>query len=102
MRNLRNIRTDKRIKGQGMVEYIIIVALIAISAIAAFTFFGDVVRGQVGTMASELGGKEATASSAVVTAKAALADTQGATDSSLADYSQKQGAKKAAAASSSN
>ncbi len=31
-------------KGQGMTEYIIIVALIAIAAIGAFTMFGDVVR----------------------------------------------------------
>jgi Flp pilus assembly pilin Flp len=75
-----------------MVEYIIIVALIAISAIAAFTFFGDVVRGQVGTMASELGGKKATASQEAVTARAAKADTQGAVKSTLKDYSTKQGA----------
>ena len=44
--------------GQGMTEYIIIVALIAIAAIAAYSFFGDTVRGQVGNMAAELGGQE--------------------------------------------
>jgi Flp pilus assembly pilin Flp len=75
-----------------MVEYIIIVALIAISAIAAFTFFGDVVRGQVGTMASELGGNAATASQAAVSERAGQADTQGAVKSTLKDYSTKQGA----------
>jgi len=42
--------------GQGMTEYIIIVALIAIAAIAAYSFFGDTVRQQVGNMAAELGG----------------------------------------------
>ena len=41
--------------GQGMTEYIIIVALIAIAAIAAYSFFGDTVRQQVGNMAAELG-----------------------------------------------
>lgn len=42
--------------GQGMTEYIIIVALIAIAAIAAYGFFGDTLRSQVGGMASELSG----------------------------------------------
>ena len=50
--------TSTRLKqlGQGMTEYIIIVALIAIVAIAVFNIFGDTVRGQVGDMAAELGG----------------------------------------------
>ncbi|HKK16475.1 MAG TPA: hypothetical protein VJ981_07185 [Gammaproteobacteria bacterium] len=42
--------------GQGMTEYIIIVALIAIAAIAVYTLFGDIVREQVGGMAAELAG----------------------------------------------
>lgn len=48
----------KKQLGQGMTEYIIIVALIAIAAIAVYNIFGDQVRGQVGNMASELGGKK--------------------------------------------
>lgn len=44
--------------GQGMTEYIIIVALIAIVAITVFNIFGDTVRGQVGNMAAELGGQD--------------------------------------------
>lgn len=46
--------------GQGMTEYIIIVALIAIAAIAVYSFFGDTVRGQVGAMTNELAGKDGT------------------------------------------
>ena len=46
--------------GQGMTEYIIIVALVAVAAIAVYNMFGDTVRGQVGDMAAELGGGEAT------------------------------------------
>ncbi|MCH8846651.1 MAG: hypothetical protein IIC11_07955, partial [Proteobacteria bacterium] len=42
--------------GQGMTEYIIIVALIAIAAIAVYSIFGDVIREQVGGMAQELAG----------------------------------------------
>ena len=46
--------------GQGMTEYIIIVALIAIAAIAAYSFFGDTLRSQVGGIAAELGGQSGT------------------------------------------
>jgi Flp pilus assembly pilin Flp len=49
--------SKKRMLGQGMTEYIIIVALIAIAAIGVFSSFGNVVRGQVGAMAAELGGE---------------------------------------------
>ncbi len=44
--------------GQGMTEYIIIVALIAIAAIGVYTIFGDVIRNQVGGMAQELAGTD--------------------------------------------
>jgi len=47
--------------GQGMTEYIIIVALIAIAAIAAYGFFGDTLRSQVGGMATELSGQSGSA-----------------------------------------
>lgn len=57
-----------RQRGQGMTEYIIITALIAIAAIAAFSFFGSTVRAQVGAMGKELGGSDA--SSTIARAKA--------------------------------
>lgn len=48
--------------GQGMTEYIIITALIAIAAIAAVTFFGGTVRSQIAGMSKELSGQSATQS----------------------------------------
>ena len=42
--------------GQGMSEYIIIVALIAVGAIGVFTAFGGTIRSQVAGMAKELSG----------------------------------------------
>jgi Flp pilus assembly pilin Flp len=42
--------------GQGMTEYIIIVALIAVAAIGVYQGFGDVIRGQTSTAAVALGG----------------------------------------------
>ena len=42
--------------GQGMTEYIIIVALIAIAAIGSFQFFGQTARSQAAAAAQELAG----------------------------------------------
>jgi len=45
--------------GQGMTEYIIIVALIAVAAIAVYGFFGDAIRAQMGTMTGAISGNAA-------------------------------------------
>lgn len=45
--------------GQGMTEYIVIVALVAIAAIAVVGFFGDVVRNQFYNMTAALAGSSA-------------------------------------------
>jgi Flp pilus assembly pilin Flp len=50
------LRNRARQAGQGMTEYIIIVALVAVAAISVYNLFGDTVRGQVGDLAAELGG----------------------------------------------
>ena len=55
-----NLKSLTRQLGQGMTEYIIIVALIAIAAIAVYGFFGDTIRGQMGAMTEELSGQQAT------------------------------------------
>lgn len=47
----------KREKGQGMTEYIIIVALIAIAAIAIMETFGQTLRVQFGKITSSLQGE---------------------------------------------
>jgi Flp pilus assembly pilin Flp len=46
-------------KGQGMSEYLIILALVAIATIGAVIFFADNVRDQISTIAEELGGADA-------------------------------------------
>ena len=45
--------------GQGMTEYIIIVALIAVAAIGAFGFFGDAIEHQVAGLTQEISGGSA-------------------------------------------
>ncbi|MCK8106527.1 pilus assembly protein [Pseudoalteromonas sp. 2CM41L] len=51
------MNTNKKQLGQGMTEYIIIVALIAVSAIGVYSFFGKTIRNQVSALASEVSGK---------------------------------------------
>jgi type IV pilus assembly protein PilA len=47
-------------RGQGMTEYIIIVALVAVAAIAVYQFFGQVLRAQTAAIAKELAGEDRT------------------------------------------
>ncbi|MBB1061985.1 pilus assembly protein [Marilutibacter spongiae] len=57
---LKQRRFGKLQRGQGMTEYIIIVALIAIASITVVSFFGGTVRNQMSGMATELSGQKAT------------------------------------------
>ena len=50
-------RLVKGRNGQGMTEYIIIVALIAIAAIGIYTLFGKQIREVVGAISGQLGGE---------------------------------------------
>ncbi len=71
--------------GQGMTEYIIIVALVAITAIAAYGLFGDTLRTMLGGMAQELSGKDSAAQTQAQTAADAVV-TDGANKGSLSTY----------------
>lgn len=53
----------KRQSGQGMTEYIVVVALVAVAAIAVYQYFGQVVRSQTAAMARELAGEDGGAQS---------------------------------------
>lgn len=46
-------------RGQAMTEYLIIVALIAVAAIAVYQSFGQVIRAQTAGLAQELAGENA-------------------------------------------
>ncbi|AEI68596.1 hypothetical protein [Corallococcus macrosporus] len=48
----------RKARGQGMTEYIIIVALIAIAAIGVVTLFGDNIRKLFGASAAALAGDD--------------------------------------------
>ncbi len=52
-------------RGQAMTEYIVIVVLIAIAALAIFGLFGDRIRQMVGGATEQLGGDSGAISDAV-------------------------------------
>jgi len=72
--------------GQGMTEYIIIVALIAVAAIGIYGFFGDTIRGQMGVMTQELAGDAGDRTA--VTAGSTSGAAEGAVTKTLQNYEQ--------------
>ena len=66
----------KKIFGQGMTEYIIIVALVAVAAIGAFKMFGQTAQHQIAGLATELGGTNATESISAAQGSATSARAQ--------------------------
>jgi Flp pilus assembly pilin Flp len=66
---MRSPESKIRQSGQGMTEYIIIVALIAVAAIAVYQFFGQTIRNQMAGIAQEVAGESA--ASAIGKAKVA-------------------------------
>ncbi|HVG05599.1 MAG TPA: hypothetical protein VM937_11735 [Burkholderiaceae bacterium] len=81
-------RGKKRAKqrGQGMTEYIIIVALIAIAAIAVYGYFGNTVRNQTAAIANELAGNDGTAARGAAAAAATTAESTAVVKRNLEDF----------------
>lgn len=73
----------RKVRGQGMTEYVIIVALIAIAAIGVYAAFGNVIKGQTGAMAAELGGQDGSNASNLARTQAEGAKTRGAAKHTL-------------------
>lgn len=72
--------------GQGMTEYVIIVALIAVAAIAVFQFFGQTIRSQTAGIAQEVSGKSAQSAISNAQSSADSATTEGTTKKGLGAY----------------
>ncbi len=75
-------------KGQGMTEYIIIVALIAVSAIGVYSFFGQTIRNQVAGLSSEMSGQDSQAQITAAQASAGEATSVAAEDYNLGNYNE--------------
>lgn len=81
---MKTIRRSQR--GQGMTEYIIIVAMIAIAAIAVYQYFGQTVRNQTAAIAQELAGNDGTTAKANAQTASGKAETVGDTKNTLDNY----------------
>jgi len=75
-----------RIRGQGMTEYLVILGLIAIAAIAVFSFFGQTMRNQVAGMAQEVGGKTGSAEVTKAQTAAGKASTNADINMNMSTY----------------
>jgi len=69
-----------------MTEYIIIVALIAVAAIAVYQFFGQTIRSQTAGMAKEVAGQSAATSIQNAQGAAGNAEAEGSRHKGLGDY----------------
>ena len=91
--NTKHFRRVQR--GQGMTEYIIIVALIAIAAIGVYNLFGKTVRQQTAAMAQGLAGNDSKSKTDSKNAGTSAdgADTSTTTPSGLTNFGSDSGAK---------
>ncbi len=70
------------VRGQGMTEYIIIVALLAVAAIGVYTLLGQTLRSQTAGLALELSGQDA---------GAAISSAQGSANNAQGNAAQRKG-----------
>jgi Flp pilus assembly pilin Flp len=83
---MKTLVNSKKIRGQGMTEYIIIVALIAVAAIAVYQLFGQTVRSQMAAITKEVAGQNGSTELSNATAAANKAATESSTKRGLSDY----------------
>lgn len=76
----------KKVTGQGMSEYLIIVGLIAVVGIATMGFMGSSVRSQLAGMAQELSGGDGSAARTAANTSANAASARAVTNRSLSNY----------------
>jgi Flp pilus assembly pilin Flp len=83
---------QRRQRGQGMTEYIIIVALIAVAAIGVYQFFGQTIRNQTAGIANEVAGQDASGQIKAAQDSAKGATDEGAKTKGLATYNENSNA----------
>lgn len=86
--NRRTARHARRRRhaGQGMTEYIIVVALMAVAAIGVYTLFGQTVRNQTAGLALEVSGQTASTSIGNAQTNATTASTNANERKGLDNY----------------
>jgi pilus assembly protein Flp/PilA len=80
------IKRMRHQRGQGMMEYIIIVALIAIAAIGVYSMFGKTIRNQSAGLAKELAGKNASTAIGAADTSSGEAEKRGDATKGMSTY----------------
>jgi pilus assembly protein Flp/PilA len=80
-------------QGQGMMEYIIIVALIAVAAIGVYSSFGKTIRNQAAGLAQEMAGKKSDTQVRNAATAADESSTRGNAVKGMSTYNDKNDAK---------
>lgn len=75
-----------RLIGQGMTEYIVVLALVVVAAIGVYSFFGKTVRTQMAGVAKEISGQSAQQEISQAEQAANAASTTANQDYGLANY----------------
>ncbi len=88
---MKRINSSKRQLGQGMTEYIIIVALIAVGAVGVFTAFGREVQHEVAGIAQGLAGNASVADVTAAVTSANNATTAANTAQGMENFNQNAG-----------
>lgn len=83
---MNQLKIRGRQLGQGMTEYIIIVALIAIAAIGVYKAFGNIVRGQTSVAASTLAGQSSGGARSTVTDEGTTSNNEGQKKTDLTNF----------------
>jgi Flp pilus assembly pilin Flp len=82
----RTLKGLSKQRGQGMTEYIIIVAVIAVAAIGVFSYFGQTVRNQTSALATEVSGQDSATMIGNAATSASTADTKATPAKGLAKF----------------
>jgi pilus assembly protein Flp/PilA len=85
-RNTMKFTSNRKQFGQGMMEYVIIVALIAVAAIGVYSMFGKTVRNQTAGLAKEISGKDSATQITAATTASGEAATRGDTKKGMGEY----------------
>lgn len=91
LRKLSFVKNKSRQLGQGMSEYLIIVALIAVAAIGVVGFMGDTISNQMSAMAKEIAGDKGDSQTALAKTQAGQAATTASKHKDLANYAKDNG-----------
>jgi len=84
LNNIAKRTSARRVRGQGLSEYLIIVGLVAVGSITVIGLFGDTVDAQVASVATALTGADSDSTAAA--GQAASAVTAAAANNNLSTF----------------